>query len=268
MTKVMSVRTNAVDDDWDLKFFEAAFAPNSQALTSISAESQAPATKQYIRSSALPSQLAEELEQVFATILGDGEFVYVTIHQDWLNLRRRVRNKNLPAPRLGKRLIELIDAGCPVELAYEDILKEFFACLERELCCDVRSVRVYENEDKTYRDGAPVTHVHMCIPLPKGRDYYRFTSALSRLYASLIYPVQMPIDVARNLATDERTIEDLKREPREIQGTQNLNFMPGRLDGNPNHPEYSVKQIVSEAVLRSRLHTSMKAKDMKGGRFQ
>lgn len=194
--------------------------------------------------------------------------MFVTIHQDLANLRRRLRDRNIPAPRLGKRLADLIDSGCPLELAYEDIFKEFFACLERELQCYVRSVRAYENEGKHYKDGAPVTHVHMCIPLPKGRDYYRFIGEFSRLYARLIYPVDLPIDVAVRLVTDQRTLEDLKREPREIQGTQNLNFTPGRLDGTPNHPEYSIKQIVSESVLRSRLHISMKAKEMGGGRFQ
>ncbi len=124
MFEAIPIRTNEVDDAWVDRFFDEAFARKSQALTSISAPSQAPATKKYIRSSALPPQLAEEVEQVFADILGDGQFAYVTIHQDLSNLRRRVQNKKLPAPRLGKRLIELIDdKDYPVELAYEDILK-------------------------------------------------------------------------------------------------------------------------------------------------
>ena len=256
------------DDGGSLEFFERAFAKQSSPLTGISAAPPAPEAKTFIRSSALPTQLAEGVEQVFADVLGGGEFVFVTIHQDVLNLRRRLRNKNLPAPRLGKRLADLITAGCPVELAYEDILKKFFACLERELQCYVRSVRVYENDGKPYRDGAPLTHVHMCIPLPEGRSYYRFISQFSRLYDSLIYPVPMPIDESKKLVTDERTLEDLKRQPREIQGTRNLSFVPGRIDGDKPHPEYMVKQIVSEPVRLSRLHTSMRAKDMKGGKFE
>jgi hypothetical protein len=78
----------------------------------------------------------------------------------------------------------------------------------------------------------------------------------------------MPVDVASKLVTDQRTLEDLKREPRTIQGTKNLDFTQGRLEGTLNHPEYSIKQIVSESVLRSRLHISMKAREMSGGRFQ
>lgn len=268
MFEAMTIRTNEVDGDWELKYFEAAFAPKSQALMRIGAGSQAPATKKYIRSSALPTQLAEELEQTYADILGDGAFVYATIHQDLANLRRRLRNTKLPAPRLGKRLADLIDSGCPLELAYEDILKDFFACLERELGCYVRSVRVYENDGKPYKDGAKLTHVHMCIPLPAGRSYYRFTSEFSRLYDSLIYPVQMPIVVTGRLVTAGKTLEDLKREPREIQDSQNLNFKPGRVDDEVSHPTYSVKQIVNEAVLRYRLHSSSAAKTMKGGKFQ
>jgi hypothetical protein len=267
MFEAIPIRTNEVDDAWVDKFFTDAFAIKPLPIT-IAASSQAPASKKYIRSSALPAALQAEIEQAYADILGDGEFVYVTIHQDLANLRRKVRSTNPPAFRLGRRLIDLNDAGCPLELAYEDILKEFFTCLERELQCYVRSVRVYENNDKTYKKDALVTHVHMCIPLPKGRDYYRFIGEFSRLYARLIYPVDLPIDVAGRLVTNERTLEDLKREPREIQGTQNLNFTPGRLDGTPNHPEYSVKQIVNEAVLRQRLHISMRAENMSGGRFQ
>ncbi len=267
MFEAIAVRTNQEDDAWVDSFFEKAFAPKSQALTVISSSSPAPDTKKYIRSPALPTQLANEVEQVFANILGDGEFVYVTIHQDLSNLRRRLRNTTLPAPRLGKRLIDLIDADFPVEVAYEDILKDFFACLERELCCYVRSVRVYENDHKSYTEGAPVTHVHMCVPLPKGRSYYRFAGVLYALYSRLVYPVPLPLDLAERFATPTRTFADLKGEPREIAGTGNLNYLLGRLDGDQNHPEYSIKQIVSEAVLRSRLHTSMKAKDMQGGKF-
>ncbi len=268
MFEAIPIRTNEVDNDEWLQYFEDAFSKQSQALTGISPESPAPDSKKIIRSSALPTHVAEQVEQVFADILGDGEFAYVTIHQDLSNLRRRVQNKTLPAPRLGKRLIELIDdKHDPVELAYEDILKEFFACLERELCCYVRSVRVYENDGKSYKDGAPVTHVHMCVPLPEGRSYYRLIGEFSRLYDSLVYPVPMPVEVVGKLVTTGRTLADLKREPREIQGTQNLNFMPGRWDGNPNHPEYSVKQIKNEGVLRSRLHSSHAAKSMMGGKF-
>jgi len=268
MFEAIPIRTSEVDDAWVEKYFDDAFALKPQPVTILGAPSQAPAPKKYIRSSALSAHLTEQVEQSYADILGDGEFVFVTIHQDLLNLRRRIRNKNLPAPRLGKKLIDLIDARFPVELAYEDILKDFFACLERELQCYVRSVRAYENDGKTYRHGEPVTHVHICIPLPKGRDYCRFISEFSRLYSSLVYPVPMPVDVARKLVTDQRTLEHLKREPREIQGTDNLNFKPGRADEEVSHPNYSVKQIVSEAVLRSRLHNSKKAKDMNGGKFR
>ncbi|HQR52890.1 MAG TPA: hypothetical protein PLZ79_06440 [Burkholderiales bacterium] len=268
MFEAIPIRTNEVDDEWADKFFADAFAIKPLPVTILGAPSQTPATKKYIRSSALPAQLAERVEQAYADILGDGEFVFVTIHQDLLNLRRKVRSTNPPTYRLGRRLIDLIEAATPLELAYEEILKEFFACLERELQCYVRSVRAYENEGKHHKDGAPVTHVHICIPLPKGRGYYRFIGEFSRLYARLIYPVDLPIDVAGRLVTDQRTLEDLKREPRTIQGTQNLNFMPGRLDGIPNHPEYSVKQIVNEAALRERLHISMRAAKMGGGRFQ
>jgi hypothetical protein len=174
MFEAIPIRTNEVDGDWELKYFEAAFAPKPRSLTSVGAGSQAPATKKYIRSSALPAALQAKIEQAFADILGDSEFVFVTIHQDLLNLRRKVRSTNPPAYRLGRRLVDLIEAATPLELAYEEILKEFFACLERELQCYVRSVRAYENNDKSYKDGAPVTHVHMCIPLPQGRSYYRF----------------------------------------------------------------------------------------------
>ena len=130
-----------------------------------------------------------------------------------------------------------------------------------------RAVRVYENNGKTFQERAPVTHVHMCIPLPKGRSYYRFISVFSRLYDSLIYPVPLPVDEARKLVNDQMTIEDLKQEPREIQGTQTLNFKPGQVDDELSHPNYSVKQLVNEAVLRSRFFASRSSKVMKGGKF-
>ena len=95
-------------------------------------------------------------------------------------------------------------------------MKDFFACLERELCCYVRSVRVYENDHKSYTEGAPVTHVHMCVPLPKGRSYYRFAGVLYALYSRLVYPVPLPLDLAERFATPTRTFADLKGEPREI----------------------------------------------------
>ena len=132
MFEAIPIRSNEVDETWVDKFFDDAFAVKPP-LVSIGASSSAPAPKKFIRSSALPSPLIEQVEQTYANILGDGEFVFVTIHQDLLNLRRRLRNKNLPALRLGKKLLDLIDAKFPAELAYEEILKDFFACLEREL---------------------------------------------------------------------------------------------------------------------------------------
>ena len=257
MFEAIPIRTNEVDGDWELKYFEAAFAPKPQSPTSIGAGSQAPAAPKYIRSSALPAALQAEIEQAYADILGNGEFVYVTIHQDLANLRRKARNPNLPAPRLGKRLIDLFDGGCPLELAYEDIFKDFFACLERELRCYVRSVRVYENNGKTYSDEFPVTHVHMCIALPEGRTFHRVSRLLHDLYSRLIYPVPLPVEFGG------------KREARPAMlTTRYLDVIRGRVDDEVSHPTYSVKQIVNEAVLRSRLHKSKKAEEMSGGRFQ
>jgi hypothetical protein len=208
--------------------------------------------------------LIEQMESAFEHILGTKEFVFVTIHLDVSNLRRRVRNRTQPESPLAIRFVQALDAQCPLVAAYERLLEVLIRELEKELYGSragkdgrrIESIRIYENDGKTYQKGAPVTHVHLCIPLPENRSYYRFCDAFATIFGMLVYPVPLPIRLIKEMVTEEMTLAKLKEQPREILLHNMLRFTPGRRDGDRPHPVYSVKQIVNDEVFADRFFAS------------
>lgn len=242
----LSMKNEKDNDDYDEEYFRAAFgiAP-------------LPADSRWIRNSTLPEQLVAAMEEEFKKILDGKEFVYVTVHLDARNIRRKILGeKNPTVLPLGRRFIETLDAGSPVTTAYENLFDEFFPRLERELQCYVDSIRVYENDGKRFKRRVPVTHVHMCIPLPKGRSYHRFVNAFARVFAAKVYPVPIPAEEAKKQVNHELTLEQLKKNPKELWATQMLHFKPGFRDSEGSSADYSIKQIIDAETLSERFFAS------------
>lgn len=213
----------------------------------------------WIRDSRLPEKLVAAMEEQFEKLLGDKEFVYVTVHLDLRNIRRKVlAEKNPNVLPLGRMFIESLEAGTSVQTAYENMFAEFFPRLARELQSNVDSVRVYENDGKHFKRGAPVTHVHMCIPVPKGRTYYRFINAFARVFAAKVYPVPIPAEEAKKQVKPELTLEQLKANPKEIWATQMLHFKPGFKDAEGSSADYSIKQIIEAETFSDRFFANFK----------
>jgi hypothetical protein len=246
----MTTEQNSDDD------FEDYFR-NRFASAPLPADSERSEDSRWIRNSPLPQQLVEVIEDQFKNLLDGKEFVYVTVHLDVKNIRRKVlADKNPTVLPFGRRFVESIEAGSPIQTAYENLFAEFFPRLERELQCYVDSIRVYENDGKLFKRGAPVTHVHMCIPVPKGRTYYRFINVFARVFAAKVYPVPIPAEEAKKQVKPELKLEELKKNPKELWATQMLHFKPGFRDSEGSSPDYSIKQIIDAETLSERFFAS------------
>lgn len=233
------------------------YCRNRFATAPLPADSERSEEFRWILNSTLPIPLVDEMERTFKTMLDGKEFVYVTVHLDVRNIRRKVlAEKNPNVLPLGKMFIESLEAGSPVQTAYENMFAEFFPRLERELQCYVDSIRVYENDGKRFKLGAPVTHVHMCIPLPKGRSYYRFINAFARVFAAKVYPVPIPVEEAKKQLQHKLTLEQLKNNPKEIWASKMLHFKPGFKDAEGSSADYSFKQVIDPNILSERVFAS------------
>ncbi|MFU8822229.1 MAG: hypothetical protein ACNA8G_11840 [Gammaproteobacteria bacterium] len=247
----LSMKNEKNNDVYDEEYFRAAFG-----IAPLPADSE---RSSWIRDSRLPEKLVAAMEEQFEKLLGDKEFVYVTVHMDVQNIRRKVlAEKNPNVLPLGRMFIQSIDAGSPVQTAYENMFVEFFRLIERELQCYLDSIRVYENDGKHFKRGAPVTHVHMCIPVPKGRTYYRFINVFARVFAAKVYPVPIPAEVAKKQVKPELTLKQLKENPKEIWATQMLHFKPGFKDAEGSSADYSIKQIIDAETFSDRFFADFK----------